>query len=274
MEVRGIDLAWQERGQGVPFFWGHGLIGCMAQEDDAGVLDWGEIARAARLLRYDARGHGRSEATLDPADYRWGELAADLLALADACGAERAVWGGLSMGCATALHAAAANPGRTEGLVLVAPPTAWRTRPRQARLYRTLAAVIERVGLGAFRFAACLGELAPGPRHLKRLQRSVVRHLSRADARAVVCALRGAAESDLPDAEALGAVAAPALILAWRGDPAHPLSSAERLVEILPAAELHVAGSLEEVQAWSPRIRHFLAGLKPSRPTTASPPHA
>jgi pimeloyl-ACP methyl ester carboxylesterase len=122
MRVRGVDLAVRESGQGLPFLWGHGLLGSMAQEDDADLLDWSEIQRSARLLRYDARGHGRSEATLDPADGHWGELGRDMLALADAFEAERAVLGGLSMGCATALHAAALAPGRVEALVLVAPP--------------------------------------------------------------------------------------------------------------------------------------------------------
>ena len=36
-----------------------------------------------RLIRYDARGHGESGATADPADYAYPSLAADQLALAD-----------------------------------------------------------------------------------------------------------------------------------------------------------------------------------------------
>jgi pimeloyl-ACP methyl ester carboxylesterase len=263
MRVRGVDLAVRESGQGRPFLWGHGLLGSMAQEDAAALLDWGELARVARLLRYDARGHGSSEATLDPAQYRWPELAADLLALADAVGAERPVLGGLSMGCATALHAAATAPSRVDALVLVAPPTAWRTRPRQARTYRLLAAVIERVGLAPFRLVASLGgRAAAGP--LRDLQRSVLDQLRWADRRAVAAALRGAAASDLPAPSALRAVRAPALILAWRGDPSHPVSTAERLAECLPRADLRVARTPAEVRAWSAAIRDFLAAL--SRP--------
>lgn len=264
VRVRGIDLAVREGGAGRPFLWGHGLLGSMAQEDAAALLDWAQLSRAARLVRYDARGHGGSEATIDPADYRWPELAADLLALADAIGAERSVLGGLSMGCATALHAAAAAPSRVEGLVLVAPPTAWGTRPRQARVYRVLAAVVERVGLGAFRCMASLGALAASE-HLAGLQRSVAQGLRRADRRAVVAALRGAAASDLPAAAALRAIRAPALVLAWSGDPTHPLATAERLAELLPRADLRVARDLEGVRAWSPAIRGFLASLNPRR---------
>jgi hypothetical protein len=42
-----------------------------------------------RLIRYDARGHGDSGATADPADYAYPSLAADQLALADALGLGR-----------------------------------------------------------------------------------------------------------------------------------------------------------------------------------------
>jgi pimeloyl-ACP methyl ester carboxylesterase len=40
--------------------------------------------------------------------------------------------------------------------------------------------------------------------------------------------------------DALRRVTAPALVLATRGDPAHPLDVAERLAATLPAATLHV----------------------------------
>ncbi len=274
MQVRGIDLALNDTGNGRPFFWGHGLLGGVAQEDIAALLDWEALAGVTRLVRYDARGHGSSEATVDAADYRWPELAQDLLALADACGAARAVFGGLSMGCATALHAAVAAPDRMEALVLMAPPTAWRTRPRQARVYRMLAAVIARVGLGPFRFAASLGRLAPGPDYLATLQNSVVESLRRADPRAVVAALRGAAQSDLPSVEALRSIHAPALVLAWRGDPAHPISTARYLAQLLPKADLRIAESLDEIRAWSPSIRDFLEGLSPPRAAAGSAPRA
>jgi pimeloyl-ACP methyl ester carboxylesterase len=236
-------------------------MGSVAQEDAADLIDWIDVAEASRLLRYDARGHGRSETTLDPAHYRWPELAQDLLSLADALDVERAVFGGLSMGCATALHAAAAAPERVRGLVLVAPPTAWDTRARQARVYRALAGMIERFGFGPIRCGLSLARLIPGPPHLARLKRSMEDALRRADPRALVVALRGAARSDLPDPDSLRAVGAPVLILAWQRDPAHPVSTAERLAELLPRSELHIAESFDDVRAWSLEIRTFLAAL-------------
>jgi pimeloyl-ACP methyl ester carboxylesterase len=84
-----------------------------------------------------------------------------------------------------------------------------------------------------------------------------MQHLARADARAVATAMRGAADSDLPDRDALRALRIPTLILAWRGDPVHPVSTATQLAELLPRAELHVAATLDEVRAWPERIAAF-----------------
>ena len=259
MRVRGVDLAVRAAGAGLPLVWGHGLLGSMGQEDAAGLMPEAELAGAFRVIRYDARGHGRSEATLDPDDYRWPELARDLLALADEFGLERAALGGVSMGCATALHAAVSSPARVLALVLVGPPTAWETRPRQARIYRFSARLVERFGVTPFRCLGSLASLRARDPVFAAMQRSFVDHLARADRRAVSAALRGAAASDLPAPEDLRRLAAPALILAWRGDSTHPVSTAQRLAELLPDAELHVARSGEEIRDWPGRVRHFLA---------------
>ena len=32
-KVRGVDIEVSDQGEGLPFFWGHGLVSSMAQED-------------------------------------------------------------------------------------------------------------------------------------------------------------------------------------------------------------------------------------------------
>src|SRR5215470_9926873 len=60
-----------------------------------------DLKRSFRVLRYDQRGHGGTEA---PAGrYTYATLVADALALIDAFGVARAHFCGLSMGGATAL---------------------------------------------------------------------------------------------------------------------------------------------------------------------------
>ena len=42
----------------------------------------------------------------------------------------------------------------------------------------------------------------------------------------------------------------PTLILAWDGDPGHPVATAERLHELIPGSALHVARTPEELRTW------------------------
>lgn len=69
-----------------------------------------------RVVRYDARGYGKTQAPVAP--YAPHE---DLFAIMDAFGIQRAHLIGASMGGTTAIDAALAEPERVAGLVLVAP---------------------------------------------------------------------------------------------------------------------------------------------------------
>jgi 3-oxoadipate enol-lactonase len=81
---------------------------------------WDEQAQAlkskCRVLRYDQRGHGGSDA---PAGrYAYDTLIADAVALMDALGVKKAWFGGLSMGGATALGLAQQHPDRVNGIMI------------------------------------------------------------------------------------------------------------------------------------------------------------
>jgi 3-oxoadipate enol-lactonase len=73
-------------------------------------LQAADFKRSFRLLRYDQRGHGGTEA---PAGrYAYATLIADAIALFDALGIARAHFCGMSMGGATALALAELHPDR------------------------------------------------------------------------------------------------------------------------------------------------------------------
>ena len=91
-------------GEGPPFVWAHALLASMAADDRAGTFDWRDIG--CRLIRYDARSHGRSTFDRHAQHHRWPALAEDMAAVADQASAPAAVFGGASMGAATALWAA------------------------------------------------------------------------------------------------------------------------------------------------------------------------
>ncbi|MGN6742670.1 MAG: alpha/beta fold hydrolase, partial [Amnibacterium sp.] len=235
----------------------HGLTSSRASEDASGLTDWSALPAAGfRLVRYDARGHGRSTGSLDPGAYRWQRLADDLLAVIDAVAGEGPVdVVGSSMGVGTALWAALRAPERFRRLVLVIPPTAWATRAAQTEIYETGARFIEERGLDAFvRGSAALPPLPilaaaglwplPGPDVTETLLPTI---------------FRGAAATDLPAAEELTALPHEALLLPWADDPGHPVSTAERLLEVLPNATMHVARTPDHLRARGRLIAEFLA---------------
>jgi 3-oxoadipate enol-lactonase len=73
------------------------------------------LATDYRILNYDTRGHGRSEAGSARASLK--DLAGDLLAVMDAAGVDRCDLVGLSLGGMTGLHAALRYPQRIRKLV-------------------------------------------------------------------------------------------------------------------------------------------------------------
>jgi pimeloyl-ACP methyl ester carboxylesterase len=70
--------------------------------------------------------------------------------------------------------------------------------------------------------------------------------------------MRGATEANLPERAALAQIGVPALILAWTGDPIHPVSTAEELAALIPDAELHVASTASDMDDWTAHTNTFL----------------
>lgn len=248
-EVGGAELAVALSDEdGHPVVQLHGLTSSRAR-DRVLNLDLGRGLSGTRLLRYDARGHGRSTGRKVPEDYLWPNLAEDLLRLLDRWFPGERVHGvGPSMGTATLLHAASIEPDRFTGLTLMVPPTAWETRSDQAAIYRAAAALIEAEGVEAFLAAAPGSTPPPAAVNAPETWPDVADAL-------LPSLLRGAALSDLPAPEAVARIDVPTTILAWTDDPGHPLSTAESLAALLPKATLTVAHTPEDVEAWPEVLR-------------------
>lgn len=226
----------------------HGLTSSRAR-DHVLDLNLGVGLSGTRLLRYDARGHGFSTGRAVPGDYRWDNLATDLLSLLDDRFPRERVYGaGTSMGCGTLLHAAVREPERFAGLTVILPPTAWATRRAQGQGYLDTAALIEDAGLEAF--IALTREAPQPPATVGRPET-----LPEVAEALLPSVFRGAAASDLPDPADLARIGCPVRVLAWIDDPSHPLSTAERLTELLPRAELTVARTPADVRGW-PALLH------------------
>lgn len=241
----------------------HGLTSCRDRDATLG-LDLGRALRDHRILRYDARGHGRSTGTLNADSYAWPALAADLLALLDRVSPDAPVHGiGTSMGSATLLHAAVRAPERFLSITLVCPPTAWESRVAKAVAYLANADLVEREGIDAFVELGLTTPEPPAMADAPLTRPSVAKAL-------LPTVLRGAAASNLPGLQTIARVEVPALILAWANDPAHPLRTAELLHETLPNSRRVVARTPYGVLAWPALFADLVTAVENGDMDTAS----
>ncbi|MGA5407730.1 alpha/beta fold hydrolase [Streptomyces lavendulocolor] len=251
---RGAELVYEDRGRGPLAVYAHGGFAGRAAEDRMGLFDWDPVVRAGRrLIRYDARAHGRSTGAPVDADYTYPALADDLLALVDHLDADGPADAmGSSMGCGTVLHAAVRAPDRFSRLVLLLPPTAWTTREAYARANRRAADTVEREGAAAWLAARARGPRPPAASGVPDVPPTPAE-------RVLPSVLRGLARSDLPTPEELARLRLPALVLAWADDPGHPLSTAGTVARAL-GADLRVARSRAEVRDWGRIVADHLTG--------------
>ena len=250
-----IRLAYEEQGAGPVVLSAHGLTASRAAVEKLALADFSPVSRAFRFVSYDARGHGASTGTTSPADYAWSALSQDMLALADLLSPAAAVSCiGLSMGTGTLLHAALRAPQRFDRLVLTAPPTAWATRAAQTQFYERIATFAEESSPEKLRELFRKSPAAP-------IFHDVPTHPVDPDIphAFVPAVFRGAGLSDLPSPEALSTLEHRALILAWDTDPGHPVSTAERLHELLKNSELHISKTSADIRTWGERVLQFLS---------------
>lgn len=135
--------------RGTPLVLLHGFTGSAAAWEP--LLP--ALAKHTRSIALDLLGHGRSEAPQDPRLYTLDSCVAQLLAVADRLGIERADWLGYSMGGRVALALALAAPHRVRRLVLEScSPGIEDVGQRAARRAadEELADRIEKQGLRAF----------------------------------------------------------------------------------------------------------------------------
>jgi len=162
------------------------------------------LAAHRKVITWDLRGHGRSDSPDDPAQYRHAACVADMAALLDAAGTERAVVGGLSLGGFLSLAFALDRPEQVEALVLCDTGPGFRSdQARQRWNDRALAtaARLERDGLAA------LGGAPGSPDYGHR------------SARGLALASRGMlAQQDGRVIEGLASVNVPALVLVGERD--------------------------------------------------------
>lgn len=182
------------------------------------------------------RGHGRSSAA--PGRWRYADLAADVRAVADAVGADQAL--GVSLGAGALCHLAATEPNRFERLVFFLPAVLDTPRPAASR--QRLRQLVTAAGVSDDALAAALAAEIPVEMRDTAAARAYLTGRVAALRRDGLASSLAALADDVAvrSRDVLRAVAAPALVLACRGDAHHPVEVAEQLADVLPAARLHV----------------------------------
>lgn len=111
--VNGVELYYEEHGSGTPLVFSHEFAG--SHESWAPQVRF--FARRYRVITYNDRGYPPSTVPEDASAYSEEQSVADLRALLDHLGIERAHVAGLSMGGAIALKFGIAHPNRCLGVV-------------------------------------------------------------------------------------------------------------------------------------------------------------
>jgi 3-oxoadipate enol-lactonase len=229
------------------------------------------LRRGCRLLSYDARGHGRSSPAPEPADYEYADLVDDLrrvIAQLDLDGPLVLV--GSSMGAATAMAYALAEPERIAALVQITPGYDGAPKREEAELsmWDRMSAAVRAGDIEGFAVATGDSRLPEKWQKTVRtaIQQRMEQHLH---LDAVADALRVVPRSAAWDGlDVLAGVTVPTLVVGSRDevDPMHPLALARDYAERLPDARLAVEDKGESPLAWrgtalSQAIGDFLEDL-------------
>ena len=190
------------------------------------------LSERYELVRYDARGHGkstlgsRSELTIE-------QLASDALAVLDACGIARAHLCGISMGGMTAMQIATFWPDRALKVALcntaacMPPKENWQARIDAVTHHGMNALIdptLERWFTPAFRQAH--------PAQVERV-RAMLLETNPLGYAACAAALR-----DMDQRESIKSIAAKTLVIGGLQDPATPPAHSEFIAQSIPDAKL------------------------------------
>ena len=182
-----------------------------------------------RVLRHDARGHGRSD--VPPGPYSTSQLGADVLALMDHLGIARAHFCGLSMGGMIGMWLGTHHAGRLDRLALcntaakIGTPETWN--PRIAKVEAEgMASIVDTVLERWFtdRFRARAPE-----------QVAVVRDMLLNTAPAGYSA-NCAAVRDMDQRADLASIRVPALVIAGTHDGSTPAADGRAVADAIPGA--------------------------------------
>ena len=247
--ANGIAIDYEVTGDGPVVLLSHGYGSTRHMWDDQHRA----LADRWRVISWDMRGHGQTDSPDDPARYSAGLTVADMRALLQQLGVERAVIGGLSLGGYVSLAFALAHPGMTRALVICDSGPGYRNAEARAawnaRAHER-ATNLEAKGLDAL------------ARRSRETQQAVHR-----SAQGLAHAARGMlAQESSQVIDGLTSIRVPTLIVV--GDQDQPfVAPSEYMAKKIPGARLEVipgaghSSNLDQPEIFNRVLREFLASL-------------
>ena len=217
-----------------------------------------ELSKRFRVVRYDTRGHGKTDAPAHP--YTFAMLGQDAIALMDALKLPKVRFCGLSMGGMIGMWLARNAPARIEQLVLsntaakFGLPEIWNQRiaaVRASGMKAITGAVIERWFTKEFR--------EKSPKEIEPIVEML--HTTKPEGYAGNCA----AIRDVDQRWTIDRITAPTLVIGGKHDPATPFEAAELIARRIPGAKLtgleaaHLS-NIEQPEAFTKALDGFLKG--------------
>jgi 3-oxoadipate enol-lactonase len=221
-----------------------------------------QLAADCRVICYDHRGHGGSDAPAGP--YSMADLADDAARLLRELDSGPVVWIGLSMGGMVGQEVALRHPSLMAALVIANSTSAY---PEEARaMWRQRIDTVQAGGLEAIADAV-MGRYfsdafrAEHAATVARFRRRLT--TTGADGYVACCAAVAAIDTT----ERLPRIAAPTLVIAGELDAGTPPAMSETLVRRIPGARLAVLknashlSAVEEPEQFAHAVSQFLLGL-------------
>ncbi|QBX36657.1 3-oxoadipate enol-lactonase [Brevundimonas sp. S30B] len=250
----GVRIAWDVTGvtSGPPLLLSNSL-GTRRSMWDANLAAFQQVFR---VIRYDSRGHGDSDAP--GGEYDMARLGADAVAVLDAAGVDRAHLVGVSMGGMVGQWLGLHASDRVDRLVLantaawMGPPESWNARigtVRSLGMAGVADAVMERWFTPEFR---------DGGRSSVERRRAELLALDPAGYIGCCAAIR-----DMDNRPDLHRLARPVMVVGGTRDPATPPEKAEELAALIPGARLaslpaaHLS-NIEQPPAFNNLVLDFL----------------
>ena len=247
--LNGIEIDYEVTGTGPVVLLGHGYGSTRHMWDDQHRA----LADRWRVVSWDMRGHGQTDSPSDPKQYSAALIVADMRALLQHVGAERAIIGGLSLGGYVSLAFGLAHPEMTQALVICDSGPGYRNAEARAQWNQRAqerAVSLESKGLDAL------------ARRSKETQQAVHR-----SAQGLAHAARGMlAQEGSQVIDGLASIRVPTLVIV--GDQDQPfVAPSEYMAKKIAGARLAVipgaghSSNLDQPETFNRVLREFLATL-------------